>query len=140
MFALRWAGASIHSGAATGRLHRQSLGAQGHGVIDAIVSIKTFRNATLRQFFFQQSCFDRDYATVEKFKEFKSLSSEHNSQNGLYAEPKRNLSKISFTFVSTYRRPCYLRRTLRRPAARFTFVGCSSGRPAAEPAGAWSNR
>jgi len=36
-------------GAATGRLHHQSLGAQARSVIDAIVSIKTFRNATLRK-------------------------------------------------------------------------------------------
>ena len=36
-------------GAATGRLHHQSLGAQARSVIDAIVSIKTFGNATLRR-------------------------------------------------------------------------------------------
>ena len=65
------AGASLTERAATGRLHRQSLGAQAHGVIDAIVSIKTFRNATLRRKFFLQSSFARRSEASENFKKFK---------------------------------------------------------------------
>lgn len=58
-------------GAATGRLHHQPLGAQARSVIDAIVSIKTFGNATLRKKLFLKSASFRQDGCGELFERFK---------------------------------------------------------------------
>jgi len=61
-------------GAATGRPHHQSLGAQARSVIDAIVSIKTFGNATLREKVFCGSFFVHPNKADGNFEPFKMNS------------------------------------------------------------------
>src|SRR5262249_4920559 len=56
MFALRCGGPLLYEGCGTRRFHPRSPGsAKTRVVIDAIVSTKTFRNATLREKSFRQS-------------------------------------------------------------------------------------
>ena len=126
-------------GAATGRLHHQSLGAQARGVIDAIVSIKTFGNATLRGIFFADVFFVKRNKASRNFERFKMNSALGIPKLGFMQVQSRtytNFLASSFPLI-----PCrvILEESFASRAAKPTLPTQYFGRRSAEPAGAWSN-
>src|SRR5215475_1613855 len=100
MFALRCGGHLLYEGCGTRRSPQLPGSAKTRVVIDAIVSTKTFRNATLREKSFSESLLPSKRYAGRTFRTIQIFSRE-NFLKQAYAHAKRNLCKISSPCIST---------------------------------------